>query len=467
MKTESHKYTTNSAPGVSMDIDSIWKAVLTDLELSVSSVNFSTWIKPLVLKSLQDAGERRVATILCPAAYHQQMLETRYHGQVQLALERITESKIEIATEVGKRQVESSRQEAPLFAEPSTLANSLGLGSGKHNLNPRLTFDTYVVGSSNNFAYAAAQGVSKSPGTRYNPLFIYGGVGLGKTHLMHAVGHVVYKDHPDWDIMYLSAETFGSDLISSLQNKKTAQFKKKYRTPNVLLIDDVQFIAGKEYIQEEFFHTFNELYMSQRQIILTSDRPPQEISRLEERLSSRFMGGLMVDVQTPDFETRVAILTQKCQSLGINVPSEALSIIAERTATNIRELEGTLQMILSKAMATGGEVTSEIVREFLGAEQERRTQRVRPSTIITKTAQYFSFKPSELTGNSRKAPLTTARHAAMYVLYKDLDIPYEQIGMLFGGRDHTTVMHAVDKIAERLKTDPSMGKIIADLKHGL
>ena len=175
----------------------------------------------------------------------------------------------------------------------------------------------------------------------------------------------------------------------------------------------------------------------------------------------------MVDVQTPDFETRMAILTQKCQSLGVSVPSEAISIIAERAATNIRELEGTLQGVLSKSLAMGGEITSDLVREYFGAERERRTQHVRPSTVITKTAQYFAFKPAELTGSSRKAPLATARHTAMYVLYKDLDIPYEQIGSLFGGRDHTTVMHAVEKITERLKSDPSMGKIIADIKHGL
>jgi chromosomal replication initiator protein len=232
-------------------------------------------------------------------------------------------------------------------------------------------------------------------------------------------------------------------------------------------VDDIQFIAGKEYIQEEFFHTFNELYMSQRQVILTSDRPPQEIAKLEERLSSRFMGGLMVDVQSPDFETRVAILTQKCESLKISIPSEAISLIAERTTTNIRELEGALQGIYTKAVPMGGDITSDIVREYFGAEKERRTQRIRPASVITKTAQYFSFKPTELTGASRKAPLTAARHTAMYILYNDLQLPYEQVGRLFGGRDHTTVIHAVEKITEQLKTDPSMAKIIADIKHGL
>lgn len=352
----------------------------------------------------------------------------------------------------------------PLFA-PTTEA--AGRGEGKHNLNPRLVFDSYIVGASNNFAYAAAQGVAKSPGTRYNPLFIYGGVGLGKTHLMHAIGHAVYQDHPDWDIMYISAETFGNDLIASLQTKKTAAFKKKYRAPNVLLIDDVQFIAGKEYIQEEFFHTFNELYMSQRQIVLTSDRPPQEIARLEERLSSRFMGGLMVDVQAPDFETRVAILTQKCVAMELVVPPEVISLLAEKAVGNIRELEGTLQAVLAKASSEKREFDGELVREHFGAESERRTHRVRPQAIINKTAQYFNYKVGELTGSSRKAPLTAARHAAMYLLYRELSLPYVQIGNLFGGRDHTTIMHAVEKIEGELKANPALAQTLTDIRHDL
>jgi chromosomal replication initiator protein len=449
-----------------MDIISTWKAVLGELEISISPVYFPTWIKPLSIESIERTSEEsQLVTILCPSAYHQTMVTQRYQGQIQRSLERICGTKTELAYIIGKDPTVSTNQTpTPLFdPAPPTVTH----GAGHNNLNPRLTFETYVVGGSNNFAYAAASGAAKSPGTRYNPLFIYGGVGLGKTHLMQAVGHAIYADHPDWNIMYISAETFGSDLIASLQNKKTPAFKKKYRAPNVLLVDDIQFIAGKEYIQEEFFHTFNELYMSQRQVILTSDRPPQEIAKLEERLSSRFMGGLMVDVQSPDFETRVAILTQKCESLNISIPSEAISLIAERTTTNIRELEGALQGIYTKAVPMGGEITSDIVREYFGAEKERRTQRIRPGSVITKAAQYFSFKPSELTGSSRKAPLTAARHTAMYILYNDLQLPYEQVGRLFGGRDHTTVIHAVEKITEQLKTDPGVAKIIADIKHGL
>lgn len=449
-----------------MDIISMWKAVLGELELSVSPVYFPTWIKPLAIASVEKIDDSsQLVTILCPSAYHQTMIVQRYQGLLQRSLERICGVKTELGYTVGKDETNTKKAaEAPLFAPT---VNVLPEGSGHHNLNPRLTFESYVVGGSNNFAYAAAQGAAKSPGTRHNPLFIYGGVGLGKTHLMHAVGHAIYKDHPDWNIMYISAETFGSDLIASLQNKKTPAFKKKYRAPNVLLVDDIQFIAGKEYIQEEFFHTFNELYMSQRQIVLTSDRPPQEISKLEERLSSRFMGGLMVDVQSPDFETRVAILSQKCEALNLTIPGEAISLIAERTTTNIRELEGALQGILTKALPVGGEITSDIVREYFGAEHERRTQRIRPNSVVTKTAQYFAYKPSELAGPSRKAPLTAARHVAMYILYSDLHLPYEQVGRLLGGRDHTTIIHAVEKITEQLKTDPEMAKVIADIKHVL
>lgn len=448
-----------------MDILMVWKAVLSDLQLSLSPTYFSGYIKQLTLVSLEKDRAGLRATILCPTKYHVQMLEARFGGHIKRAIERVTESTCELIYEIGKDNIEPKESSMPLFA-PAT-PKSLPAGEGKHNLNPRLTFESYIVGSSNNFAYAAAQGVAKSPGTRYNPLFIYGGVGLGKTHLMHAIGDAIYRDNPDWNILYISAETFGSDLIASLQNKKTAAFKKKYRAPNVLLIDDIQFIAGKEYIQEEFFHTFNELYMSQRQIVLTSDKPPQEIARLEERLSSRFMGGLTVDVQSPDFETRMAVLTQKAQTIGVNVPSDALALIAEKATGNIRELEGALQAMLARAGSSGGEITAELVREHFGVESERRSHRLKPGTIISKAAAYYNYKVGELTGSSRKAPLATARHTAMYLLYTELSIPYVQIGEMFGGRDHTTVMHAVDKISLQLKADPSIAKVIADIKHGI
>lgn len=446
------------------EISELWQAILTELELTISPSNYSTWIKALEPQKLEAAGkDKTILTLRCPSPYHQQMVEARYLGQITKGIAKFTQKEAEVSFEIGR----GSKLNGLPTTEPPLFAQQTPKQEGKHNLNPRLTFETYVVGSSNNFAYAAAQGVAKNPGIRHNPLFIYGGVGLGKTHLMHAIGHAIYHEHPDWEVMYLSAETFGSDLIASLQNKRVGAFKKKYRTPNVLLIDDVQFIAGKEYIQEEFFHTFNELYMSQRQIVLTSDRSPQEIQKLEERLSSRFMGGVMVDIQMPDFETRVAILNEKCKSLGIVVPPEAIAMIAEKSATNIRELEGILQIMLAKAAPSGGTISSELVREFFGAEKERRTRRIRPGAVISKTAQYYDYKTGELTGKSRKAPLVAARHMAMYLLYTELDVPYEQIGVMFGGRDHTTVMHAVEKIEGKLKSEPEVAKVVADIKHGL
>ena len=446
-----------------MDNQDLWKAVLSELELSISGVNYSTWIKPLNLIAIEDRGEGKSLTIIqCPSPYHKHMVEQRYHAQIQKSLERITEQKTEVVFEVGKKK---SSPEAELFAP---LFSQTGVGntkSGAHNLNPRLTFETYVVGSSNNFAHAAAQGVVKSPGKKYNPLFIYGGVGLGKTHLMHAVGHELFKLHPDWNILYISAETFANDLISSLQSKKTTTFKKRYRSCDLLMVDDIQFISGKEFTQEEFFHTFNELHMNERQIILSSDRPPQEMAKIEERLSSRFMGGLTVDIQPPDFEMRVAILTQKAKEMGLSIPPESISLVAEKTATNIRELEGVFRKVVAVADQRGGEISGELVREFFGVEQERRTQRIRPSLVINKTAQYFEYKTGDLTGKSRKAPITNARHIAMYLIKTELDIPYEQIGELFGGRDHTTAMHGVLKVTEGIKTEAEVAKHIADIKH--
>lgn len=446
-----------------MDATSVWRAVLTDLELTLSKIYFAGFIKPISLVSLVEEGEGVVATIMCPNKYHVQMMEEKYGKYVVRAIERIVEKPSSVQYEIGREGGSEQVGALPLF-QPTPKA-TVTVGSGSHNLNPRLTFDSYIVGSSNNFAYAAAQGAAKSPGSRYNPLFIYGGVGLGKTHLMHAIGHAAHAEHPDWDIMYISAETFGSDLIASLQNKRTAAFKKKYRAPNILLVDDIQFIAGKEYIQEEFFHTFNELYMSQRQIVLTSDRPPQEISKLEERLSSRFMGGLMVDVQAPDFETRMAILTQKCVALGLDVSTEIITLLAEKAVGNIRELEGTLQAVLAKAHSEKRPIDQDLIQEHFGAASARRSHRVRPQAVINKTAQYFNYKVAELTGTSRKAPLTAARHAAMYLLYDELSLPYVQIGELFGGRDHTTVIHAVEKIKEELKSNSSLAKSLADIRH--
>lgn len=449
-----------------MDPHNVWKGVLAEFELSISTVNFETWIKPLLLKSLGDSVEgRQVITIACPSGFHQQIIEQRYYGQIQKSINKITGKSTEIALTIENIPAATVKDDAPLFNQPSTQKTYKKPLPVNSLLNNRLTFDTFVVGSSNNFAHAAAQGVIKSPGKKYNPLFIYGGVGLGKTHLMHAIGHELLKNNPELNILYISAETFTSELIASLQSKKTVSFKKRYRSCDVLLIDDIQFISGKEFTQEEFFHTFNELYMSERQIILTSDRPPQEIPKIEERLSSRFMGGLTVDIQQPDFEMRVAILKQKMGDGEMEIPMEALELIAEKSQSNARELEGTFRRISALAEARNEEVGVDLVKEFFGVEKERKSRKVRPLSILAKTAKYYDFKSSELKGKSRKAPVAMARHIAMYIIKTELDSPYERIGDLFGGRDHTSIMHGVEKIGTVVRSNPQVRKEIGEIKH--
>lgn len=450
-----------------MDGNEVWSSVSAELALTLSAGNFSTWIKPIEVGEFSTDGEKTKITLSCPSIYVKGMIVDKYQAQIVEAVERITGKETELSLTIGERAKTTTKKvlvepPSPLFTPQDSPRAEI-----QHNLNPRLTMDTYVVGSSNNFAHAAALGVIKNPGRKYNPLFIYGGVGLGKTHLMHAIGHALLEANPRTRILYISAETFGNDLIASLQSKKIANFKKRYRSCDVLMVDDIQFISGKEYTQEEFFHTFNELHMSERQIILTSDRPPQEIPKIEERLSSRFLGGLTVDIQPPDYEMRVAILTQKSKEMQLDVSPQALAVIAEHMTTNARELEGNFRQIVAKAEAKNSALTPEFVSDFFGVVQTGRKLRLRPNTIITKTAQYFSYKTQELLGNSRKAPLVTARHVAMYLIKTELDVPLEQIGELFGGRDHTTIMHAVDKITAAISLDTSTGKSISDIKHTL
>ncbi len=446
-----------------MEVNSVWKSALAELELSLSRANFETWIKPTKLIELKSNGSNLLAQLQVPSGFYQQMLSQRYVGQIQNVLEKRLGKHVEIVFTVSQSQsleedkiTKSSQnsEEQPLFAMAQNSSNNSLDRSRRGFLNPRLTFDTFVVGSSNNFAHAAALGVVQNPGRKYNPLFIYGGVGLGKTHLMHAIGHALLDKYPDFKILYISTETFVNDLISSLKSKKTTAFKKRYRSCDVLLVDDIQFISGKESTQEEFFHTFNELYMAEKQIILTSDRPPEEIPRVEERLTSRFLGGLTVDIQPPDFEMRVGILQQKVKEIGVEAEAEALEIIAEKVSKNVRELEGELKKVLALAEMRGMSLNKEIVEAHFGTKkQKRERKRVRPTSVIARTAKYFELSSSDVRGKSRKAPIVHARHMAMYILKSELNLSLERIGELFGGRDHTTVMHGVDKIKTLINKD--------------
>ncbi len=453
-----------------MEISSMWKSCLAEMEINLSKVNFETWIRPIELVELKNQNEKTKAVVKVPSGFYRQMLERRYLGQLQEVLQKRVGRPIEIEFRVGSKNkavksAKDTQKSPPLFAMARNAPDDTKNRYRRGFLNPRLTFETFVVGSSNNFAHAAALGIVQNPGRKYNPLFIYGGVGLGKTHLMHAIGHALLDKYPDFTILYVSAETFVNDLISSLKSKKTPAFKKRYRSCDVLLVDDIQFISGKESTQEEFFHTFNELYMAEKQIILTSDRPPNEIPRIEDRLTSRFLGGLTVDIQPPDLEMRLGILQQKIKNLGIRAENEALELIAEKITSNVRELEGELKKILATAEIKKQDITAELVREFFGQEKTgfSRSKRVRPTSIISRTAKYYELSGSEIRGKSRKAPIVHARHMAMYLLKTELELPLEKIGDLFGGRDHTTVMHGVEKIRLMAARDEKVKRELKDV----
>lgn len=334
-------------------------------------------------------------------------------------------------------------------------------------LNPKYSIENFMVGLSNNLAYAAAQAVINNPGTSYNPLFIYGGTGVGKTHLMHAVGNALIQKNPHLKIIYCSSEKFMNDFIQSIQTKRTGDFRAKYRNCGLLLIDDVQFISGRDSTQEEFFHTFNELQAKNSQIILTSDRPPNEIQKLEGRLASRFQGGLMVDIQLPDFDTRVAIIRAKCREKGDNVPEECITLIAELVETNARELEGKLMQIIQIAKLSNKQLNTEFIRGFLGKPQASSNMKPDHKKVFSEINRYFNIKMADITGPRRKKELVLPRQLAMYLLYEECKIPYERIGDLLGGRDHTTVLHGVDKIRTAQLTDREIQRVLTELKQAL
>jgi chromosomal replication initiator protein len=330
-------------------------------------------------------------------------------------------------------------------------------------LNERYIFDRFVVGTNNQLATAAARAVAETPARRYNPLFIYGGVGLGKTHLMHAIGHVLAGRDPTRRVAYVSSEWFTNDLIASIQDGRMSDFRRRYREIDLLLIDDVHFLGEKERTQEEFFHTFNALYEAQRQIVLTSDRPPKEIPGLEERLVSRFEWGLVADIRSPDLETRVAILRKKAAEGDIAIPDDILEYIARNCRSNVRELEGAVIKLLAFSSLTQRDITSELAREALGGVLAPEGERT-PEAIRTRVAQSFGIPVEMLTSRRRTKEVTVPRQVAMYLMRELLDLPLAQIGNHFGGRDHSTVIHSVNKIEHDLEADPAMRARIEALR---
>ncbi|MFT8315468.1 MAG: chromosomal replication initiator protein DnaA [Clostridium sp.] len=434
----------------------IWEKTLNIIKSELTEVSFNTWIKSISPLSMNNDFIK----FGVPNQFTKEILESRYKDLISNSLKVITTKKYSLifnilseeTAEVDESYEDRSKDNLSSNDEMYTM------------LNPKYKFDSFVIGNSNRFAHAACLAVAEAPAKAYNPLFIYGGVGLGKTHLMHAIGHYILQNNPKAKVVYVSSEKFTNELINSIKDDKNEEFRTKYRNVDVLLIDDVQFIGGKERTQEEFFHTFNTLHENNKQIILSSDRPPKEIPTLEDRLRSRFEWGLIADIQPPDFETRIAILKKKADVENLNIPNEVMVYIATKIKSNIRELEGALIRIVAFSSLTNKEVSvdlaSEALKDIISNKQSRQ---VTIGLIQDIVANYYSLRIEDFKSARRTRNIAYPRQIAMYLCRKLTDMSLPKIGEEFGGRDHTTVIHAYEKISGGLKKDESLKNAISDI----
>ncbi len=435
------------------NLDTLWESVLEEMKQSISKANFIALLKPTTLISLED----NIATVGAPSPMLLNMLEKRFKSEIKTHLDALTKADNDILFVVKSqpRKDQNDLHAGPLFPseETSDTKSSAKQESAQPTLSighlprvrPDYTFSNFAVSSSNQLAFTASQTVATQIGRTYNPLFLYGPVGVGKTHLMNAVANEVYQKTPDKKIIYLTSEEFTNEVIEAIGTNSTHRLKRKFRSAYLLIIDDVQFFEGKEKVQEELFHTFNILIDNGAQIILSSDRPPQEIKKLEKRLSSRFSGGLTVDIEPPDFELKTAILQKKATKFNQVLPIEVAKIIAEH-ATDTRGLEGMLLRVMTQANMQGAEITTDIALQALGKLAEEKRERLHSDDVITAICEFYRVKPTQLKGPKRDAALVRARQVAMYLLKTELGLTLVEIGNLLGGRDHTTVMHGVEKI---------------------
>ncbi len=449
-----------------MDPERLWKNVIEELKISLPSSVFQTFVAKTQILSI----ENNSVLVSCPSSYLVEINTKRHHHLFKEALDRQTKqnNQLKFIFQPLPASSSNSLNSAPLFSFQQNQATL----QQNSQLHPHYTFANLVVGNSNQFAYAAAQGIINNPGLNYNPFFIWGGVGVGKTHLMQAIGHQLLKNFPQYKIKYFPAETFGNELISALKNKSIAQFKDKYRQLDCILVDDIQFIAGKEYIQEEFFHTFNALHLSGKQIVLTSDRRPDQINDLKDRLVSRFSGGLTVDIQPPDYEMRLAIIKQLSDKQGISLHHDALSYLAQNLTTNIRDIHGQLQQLIMKALSQSlTEITPQFLNQLhsstLTFSAASSDSKITPRHLISVCAKYFDVKTSDLCGPSRKKELASARHFTAYLLLTQTKLALQEVGRLLGGRDHTSIIHARDKIQKSLSTNPHTQQTIINIQKNL
>ncbi len=468
-----------------MDARQLWQTALAELETRISRGAFDNWLRQTTLTAFDDD----VATIAAPNAFNASTLQARYANQVERALSTIVGRRVTARFSVAGRDVEESarptqtpapEQAGPPVSGPArprrTVPSRTAQGgtvrklqqmaltpASAHGLNQRLTYENYVVGSSNRFAHAASLAVAEHPGGKFNPFFVHGGVGLGKTHLIHAIGHRALAENPELTIVYVSSETFTNDLINAIRAQRMEEFRARYRTIDILMIDDIQFIAGKESTQEEFFHTFNALYQSGKQVVISSDKPPRAIAALEDRLRSRFEGGLIADVQLPDYEMRTAILRSKAEELRIAIPVDVLEYVAHRDQTNIRELEGALNKILMTAELYGRTLTLQLAMDALtDAAVTQRRSTLTSAEVLDAVSGYYGVPAKDLLGRLRKRDIVLPRQVAMFLMREATDGSLVDIGHALGGRDHTTVMHGIEKIERELATDTTLrGQVMA------
>jgi chromosomal replication initiator protein len=434
-------------------VHQLWTRSLEALRREVSEGNFSAWLAHIQLVGI----DGNTVVLGAPNPFTKEWVETRYLGIVKNALAEAAGRQLDVVLVAREPTLPDEVEVTPPHPPPDDAH------ADRLHLHPKYTFDSFVIGSSNRFAHAAALAVAEGPAQAYNPLFIYGGAGLGKTHLLHAIGHYVRECHPRLIARYVSTEQFMNEFIVALQRRTIPDFHSRYRAADVLLIDDIQFLEGKERTQEEFFHTFNALH-PKSQIIITSDRPPKKIPTLEERLRTRFEWGLITDIQPPDLETRLAILQKKAQTEHLGVPPDAMSFIASRIQTNIRELEGALIRVAAYASLTRSEPTVELAQGVLQSLlPDAAEARVTPDLVISVTAEYFDVSSDEIRSSSRSRPLVNARQMAMYLVRELTDLSLPKIGERFGGRDHSTVVHATNKVRREMQEQQSSYEQVREL----
>lgn len=426
----------------------LWEQTLILLQDELSPPSLDTWLKSAVPQSF----DNKVLVLSVPNVFAKNWIENRYASIILNKLKFLLGYPVTIQFKVSDSDWSPPRSDEL----PHT------------SLNPKYTFENFVVGNSNRFAHAASMAVSEAPAKAYNPLFIYGGVGLGKTHLMHAIGNHILEQKPSMKVVYVSSETFTNGLINAIRDDTTAEFRNRYRTADVLLIDDIQFLAGKERTQEEFFHTFNTLHEASKQVVISSDRPPKEIPTLEDRLRSRFEWGLITDIQTPDLETRTAILRKKAQLEGLDIPDEVTQYIANQIHSNIRELEGALNRIIAYTTLHGNQITLDFTIQILKDILPPVSKKPITINLIQETvADFFGLKVEDLKAKKRTREVAFPRQIAMYLTREITDLSLPKIGEGFGGRDHTTVLHACEKISSDLKNDETLKSILNELSNRL